>query len=522
MKFQKSVIAFAVATAMMGASASAMAGTASFTFNTYANEMLANSAVTVSSPVMAFTAAPGATISAGTKATIFVDLGASGLKFAGGVAAPALTAYTSGVDITTKDATITPVAVAAAGSSFVAYVIDNTAAGTIPLNNLTFQFAKGASNLTVPTTFVNATGDATYSIFNGDLSGSTAVPTTGAADSATGQVIATTQAVTATVKASNSFDTTLLAGSTSSEAGKIDVLSTPAAGKVYGGYFTTTTFAASTAMIDLGGMYLTVKPGVLNASGTPFELGTDNGNLKFNVAGNFVVSSPAGNSNLFLSTANNCGAPIEGSTVAITATNSSSVPMVLPKLNTTGNAYVCYAVDGTAAIPVTTPSVSGLTLLDPTNAFSIDSFANANLYPLVQNGSTVTVYNYVPASTSGYAYNVRISAAGGGTTNAPVTGQLIDDTGAVVASGTLVSSLASGKSANLNSTQIESALGATSLTAGKAYKLVITAAVGQINVQSFLINLSTGAFTNLSASQAGAGNGFGSDLNQIPLNNIAQ
>lgn len=502
MKFQKSVIAFAVATAMMGTAGAAFAGTASFTYNTYANEILAGgTAVSVNSPVMAFTALSGATISAGTKATVFLDLGSSGLKFTGSVA-PALTVFSNGAPVPTT-VTVTPASFSSTGSSFVAYVIDNTA-NTAPLNNLAFQFASGTDNLTIPTTFVNATANATYSIFNGDLSGSTSVPTSGAADSASGQVIATTQAVTASVKASNAFDAAL-APAGASETGKIDVLTTYPSPVVYGGYFTNTFFTSGNpALINLGGLYLKAKPNVFNAAGTQFTLAQDNGDLKFNVTGNFVVGTGTG-SNLFLASDPSCGTAI-GSAVAISATNATSVPLKLPMANTNANAYVCYTVDGTAQIPTTTPNVTGLTLLDPTNAFTIDTFTNASLYPLVQNGSTVTVYNYVPASTQGYAYNVRISSSFGGPTDAPVKAQLVDDTGAVVASGTLVASLPAGQSANLNSSQIESALGATGLTAGKAYKLIITAAVGQINVQSFLINLSTGAFTNLSASQAGIGN----------------
>ena len=117
-----------------------------------------------------------------------------------------------------------------------------------------------------------------------------------------------------------------------------------------------------------------------------------------------------------------------------------------------------------------------------------------------QNGSSVDVRSYVPAAAVGYTSYLRV--INGSDTATPVTASLIDGvTGAVTATGTLITSLAGNAAMFLSSKQVEAALG-LALPADDRPRIRVSSATANLDVQSFLLQPG-GAFDELSGAASG-------------------
>jgi hypothetical protein len=118
-----------------------------------------------------------------------------------------------------------------------------------------------------------------------------------------------------------------------------------------------------------------------------------------------------------------------------------------------------------------------------------------------QTGSSVEVRSFYPASTVGLTSFVRIINAGSASSS--ITASLLDDaTGAVLGSGSLVTSLALGAVQTFTAGQIQAAVGA-SIPAGVTPRLRIASNGAALEVQSFLAQPG-GWFTNASSAVVGS------------------
>jgi hypothetical protein len=124
--------------------------------------------------------------------------------------------------------------------------------------------------------------------------------------------------------------------------------------------------------------------------------------------------------------------------------------------------------------------------VNPTSTTDLPgSVAATTGFALDYNGSQVDVRNYVPAAVTGWTTIVRVINTG--TVAAKVSGAVIDETtGAVGTAGTLVTSLAAGAAATLNSTDIEAALGPIGSAARP--RIRITAPTNTMDVQTYVFN----------------------------------
>jgi hypothetical protein len=167
---------------------------------------------------------------------------------------------------------------------------------------------------------------------------------------------------------------------------------------------------------------------------------------------------------------------------------------VLPTAGT--NYYVCLTVPATVgAIPMTAPTAN-FTFTKAAATDVADSVAGT-LYNLQQNGATVTVRNYMPASFApGFAQVVRLINTGASTAQVSVA-VADDETGVTGASALIGSPVAPGGVLRLSQAQIEAAVGAVSSTARP--RLVFTAPTSSMEAQSLM--LSNGVYTNLSATE---------------------
>ena len=470
MKFQKSIIAFAVATAMMGTAGAAFAGTASSTYNTYAVEALPSlTGVTPSANAYQ----TGILIADTTKFTMFLQL-AGGAKWATAYAAADITltgASTDAVAISSTDPTVMVI-------NFTATA--NIASGTV------MSFAAGSS-AKVNLSGVSATGSVTesYAITNGTAAATSGFPTAGVLDSATGTVASIAEALSGAIVPSNSFPIAktsfipaLGADFGVSEKGMIDVgAATPFT------LFTGVTNGASTTVINLGAFYINEVPGnQLAQGGADYSLATNTNNVTATMTGSF----PKGATFKVVSNDNTCGGAAVGAATLNAGLNS--VAIALGAAATAGNPYsICMTVDGTTAIPVTTPQLTAFKVVDAAAANTSYTLPTTGLYPLVQNGSSVRLMNYVPAaieSSMGYTTYVVVNNASA--LAAPVRATLTDNTtGSVLGSG-VVGTMNAGTSMTLTATQIEAALAITVPAAARPV-LVLSAAVpaGQLKAQIY-------------------------------------
>jgi len=478
MKFQKSIIAFAVATAMMGTAGAAFAGTASSTYNTYAIEALPSLTAVVPSANAYQT---GILIANGTKFTMFLQL-AGGAKWD--------TAYAK-ADVAIVGASTDAVAISSADPTVM--VINFTATANIASGTV-MSFA-AASSAKVNLSGVSATGSVTesYAITNGTAAATSGFPTAGVLDSATGTVASIAEALSGAIVPSNSFPIAktsfipaLGADFGVSEKGMIDVgAATPFT------LFTGVTNGASTTVINLGAFYINNVPGnQLDDAGVDYTVnGVANDGVGANtndVTATMTGSFPKGATFKVVSNDNTCLGAAVG-----TATLNAGLDSVAIKLGgaaKSANAYsICMTVDSKTAIPVTTPQLTAFKVVDNAAANTSYTLPTTGLYPLVQNGSSVRLMNYVPAaieSSMGYTTYVVVNNASA--LAAPVRATLTDNTtGSVLGSG-VVGTMNAGTSMTLTATQIEAALAITVPAAARPV-LVLSAAVpaGQLKAQIY-------------------------------------
>lgn len=475
MKFQKSIIAFAVATAMMGTAGAAFAGTASSTYNTYAVEALPSlTGVTPSANAYQ----TGILIASTTKFTMFLQL-AGGAKWA----AP----YAVG-DITLAGASTDAVAISSTDPTVM--VINFTATANIASGTVMSFVAVSAAK--VDLSGVSATGSVTesYAITNGTAAATSGFPTAGVLDSATGTVASIAEALSGAIVPSNSFPIAktsfipalgapaLGADFGVSEKGMIDVgAATPFT------LFTGVTNGASTTVINLGAFYINEVPGnQLAQGGADYSLVTNTNNVTATMTGSF----PKG-ATFSVASNNACTVAVVGATATLNA-GLNSVAIALGAAATVGTPYsICMTVDSKTAIPVTTPQLTAFKVVDNAAANTSYTLPTTGLYPLVQNGSSVRLMNYVPAaieSSMGYTTYVVVNNASA--LAAPVRATLTDNTtGSVLGSG-VVGTMNAGTSMTLTATQIEAALAITVPAAARPV-LVLSAAVpaGQLKAQIY-------------------------------------
>ena len=180
---------------------------------------------------------------------------------------------------------------------------------------------------------------------------------------------------------------------------------------------------------------------------------------------------------------------------------SSSGTIVPNAADLLAGPYVCSDYTNVTAgtvLTALTPTIAS-TYTRSSTSFTGNTLAATNGYALSTNGQTVDVRTYIPAGTAGYTSYIRVINTG--TIAAAVSGQYVYQDGTLGTSGTLVASLPSAGSTTLSSTQVEAALGAPVVTAGARPRVRITAPASGMNVQSFILNGASGAFTEVSGAQ---------------------
>lgn len=486
MKFQKSVIAFAVATAMMGSTGAAFAGTASSTFNTYAVEALPSLTGVVPSANAYQT---GILIANGTKFTMFLQL-AGGAKWAG--------AYTAGVapDVTIAGASTDAAAISTTDPTVM--VINFTATANIPSGTV-MSFAGGSATAKVDLSGVSATGSVTesYAITNGTAAATSGFPTSGVLDSASGTVASVAEALSGSIVPSNnfpiakgSFIPALGADFGVSEKGMIDVgAATPFT------LFTGVTNGASTTVINLGAFYINEVPGnQFDQTGADYTLAGDTNNVTATMTGSF----PKNATFKVVSNDNTCLGAAVGTATLNAGLNS--VDIKLGAAATNGNPYsICMTVDGKTAIPETTPQLTAFKVVDAAAANTSYTLPTTALYTLAKNGASAQLINYVPAAAAPYQTYVRV--ANNSSLTAPVTVAVIGADGTTLGSGTLNASMAPGASMTYSAAQVETAAGVT-LAAADRVQVLLTAPVpaGKLNAQAFLAD-PNGGFSNMTSNK---------------------
>jgi hypothetical protein len=354
----------------------------------------------------------------------------------------------------------------------------------------------GALVFTPASSTINNVNDTLYSA-SGTVTAESTITTTAAANTT---ALDSTNALTSVDGAipSVTLATAAAAYSVSAAAdgeGQIDLTATPAASayKTSGSTLTTavslgsvtiTETAARKQQVD-GATDFTVTAGGQNSTATsititvtppagkPFPVGsTLDTSVTTSVAGTPACANLTGNA-----------------TATLTATTAATaVSITVPVGTWPGTAaplWVCLTAPSTGnlATPLT-PTISAV--VNPTSTTDLPgSVAATTGFALDYNGSQVDVRNYVPAAVTGWTTIVRVINTG--TVAAKVSGAVIDETtGAVGTAGTLVTSLAAGAAATLNSTDIEAALGPIGSAARP--RIRITAPTNTMDVQTYVFN----------------------------------
>ena len=160
--------------------------------------------------------------------------------------------------------------------------------------------------------------------------------------------------------------------------------------------------------------------------------------------------------------------------------------------------FICLTAPVTAgAIPETTPTASFT--FTKTTTTDAATTAAGTLYALKQNGATVDVRSYIPASTAGYTSFVRIINTG--SVAAAVMGQWVFENGTTSTAATLIASHPGAGSVTLSSTQIEAALGAPTVIGGNRPRLRLTAPTNGLQAQSFFLTNANGNFSDATGAQ---------------------
>lgn len=486
MKFQKKIIAAAIAVSCLGVVATAQAGTFSANSTTYAVEAKSTLGA-VTPPGIAIQ--PSAVIAPNTQVSIYLQLdNAASFGTAYGTADVTDTSGASGAASAVKSV-----------NNGTMLVIDYTTGnnGISTSNLLTFATATAKLDLSS----VSATGDvkATLTIVNGPNSvtgGATnvTVPTSGVLDSGTGAVANLQSAVTAVVVPADQFASDTNVGTTTNNTQKIDVSAVPPFSKF-------TTGLASTTAANLGAVYITETAGLqAKANGTSDFQVTDLATVAFDIEGTFLTGTTG--ATVTLNTATNCTGSVATGTLNAAGTKVSftGVTSVLAGAGATPKSplYACYAIGAANTNPISesTFTIPKLNLKDATSTVN-DVTQNASLMELMRNGASATLINYVPAAAAPYQTYVRV--ANNSSLAGDVTVTFIAADGSTLGTGTLASSMAANASQTFSPAEVEQAAGVT-LAEGDRPQLIVSAVTPNIDVQAFLAD-PNGGFTNMTSNK---------------------
>ena len=292
----------------------------------------------------------------------------------------------------------------------------------------------------------------------------------------------------ATIATAASAITATVTATGATETQKIDVTASPSQTKT-----TTGVNTASLTIVNFGSYAFADVAGPLAVDGvTPYTVASQYGAAAGGAVatGNFGA---AGTVNLFTNPA--CTAAVAAGNVGVLNVGKTTATFTGVTKAATGIAtYVCYTVNGTAAIPVTTPTLT--TSLTPTTTTHATPAGSGTLYALGLNGASVDVRSYIPAAATGYASYVRIVNTG--STLSPISVAVIDQTTGVAGTSAVLGTLAAGAAKTYLASDIETAVGA--LAANARPRLRITAPTSSIQVQSFMSS-PNGTFTDMSGGQ---------------------
>ena len=513
MKKRNLVIHTAVASALLAMLGSVQATTVSAVAPAYAKELLlgttpnataltlptativANVSIPANSTVYVYLKLSGASISTMPTVTGAASVGISNADGTGTVVAGVGATLSAGLSAGSSTGTANPTVVAA-GVDYVVFQVSTNAAvigvgGTIAtvtglaVNNAT-------ALLTAPITVTASVGiGAPASRFG-------ALATTASnydATSTAASVATSVQGIT-------------IAAVPTSSAGLIDLTASPVGSRFTSAAISTTTAKLGTVTVTEAGTArnsngTTVYTQALVTTATGFSaavtapagffaaLGTT-GVLTLDASS--TCTTAGGTNGMVSAVFATAAAAAAATTVAIpstslpTSTTSYTLCMILPAANT---------VALIAATPTVTAAVSRVTTgtaLDSANAL-----AATNLYTLALNGAQREVRTYIPVATVGYTSFVRVINTGSLAAN--ISGQWVYGDGTTGTSATMVTSLASGASVTLTSTQVEAALGAPTVVGNNRPRLRVTAPTNGMDVQSFMLTNANGNFSDVTGAQ---------------------
>lgn len=361
---------------------------------------------------------------------------------------------------------------AGAGSGGIpAGVVINMTGATAKIASLTSSLGAG----TAVTTTVGYTTQA------GDFSGvtsfvepvSTATLLTSA--KALGQVVVNSNAVAAGYYAA-------------AEAGQVNVNTTLTS---FAGATPTSAVTTGNLKINLGATKLTLNTGLKSAATGVAIAAADLGTTVFSASGDFSVAGAT----VALTSDAACTTVVAAGTVA-TGGKSATFAAVAPAV-AMAPVYLCYTVPGTKTVPYNVQyAIGGASVNAGPNSIA-STQTGANTYLLKSNGASVNVPAFVTQTGAlGVGYNTYLRIINTGNLTTAISGAAINSTtGAPGTAATLVSSLAPGASAMVDTTTVTNALG---LSAASWNSLVVTGSTSALAVQPLLVN-PQGVITNLSA-----------------------
>jgi len=282
--------------------------------------------------------------------------------------------------------------------------------------------------------------------------------------------------------------------------------------------------ASGTELIDLGGFYFK-DVNTVHTTGTASPPYGADANTDFNIVTDYsgagstlsaTLSAPAGffsvvgtTGSVYLATAPNCTGLIATGVGTVNASGSTVTFAGVVSPATSVPTYVCVqaATSHTPLWVAGTPSIVATLAGNTASGATAVSLTSTALYPLLSNGGTVIVREYVPAAataTTGYQSFVRVINTGA--VSSPISFAFIDDTvgGNATASGA-TAAVPAGGAITLTSAQIEALAGIAKPTSANARPRVQVTASTTITVQSYLYNAAANVFTEVSGGSNGNG-----------------
>ena len=490
MKKRNVVLHTAIAAAVLAMAGAASAGTLTGS-TTFASEVFGAGSTTLAlRPTVltyTFSTPGGIVLNPGGAVNVYVRLSGGATLAAGAPAA----GVTAGSVVAGLGLTPTVSAVSTDGTTFVVTLTNGTA-GNITIgvgSTLTWAPAAGAVITNTSAGSVSVQGSA--SVLAANLN---AVALPADVDGGVSNVLvwtSTAEAITSALAASSAFP---FNAAGVAETTRIDLTVASAGSRFTNAAPFPNANAASTTIVNLGGFRFSETAGTqaLVDGATDYTLAGRSTAATFagTVVGSFKTGSTA-----TVATDVTCTAGVgvlSTGTLNAGLTTFTWTGGTLPTAGT--NYYVCMTVPATVgAIPMTAPTANFT--FTKTAATDVADSVAGTLYNLQQNGATVTVRNYMPASFApGFSQVVRLINTGAST--AQVSVAVADDaTGVTGASALIGSPVAPGGVLRLSQAQIEAAVGAVANTARP--RLVFTAPTSSMEAQSLM--LSNGVYTNLSS-----------------------